>query len=108
MSDDLAGVSDAFQTFLTEAPAHAAAWMEAVQKLGAAAALDDKTATLAYLAVLAAARLTSGVPFHAHHARQLGATRDEVISAILIGLPAVGNAVTQALPAALAAFDAHE
>jgi len=28
-----------------------------------------------------------------------------VVSAILIGLPAAGNGVTQALPAALAAYD---
>jgi len=105
VDDDLPGVSDAFHAFLHEAPAHAGAWMDAVQRLGSASALDDKTEALAYLAVLAAARLTSGVPFHARHARSLGATRDEVISAILVGLPAVGNAVTQALPAALAAFD---
>jgi alkylhydroperoxidase/carboxymuconolactone decarboxylase family protein YurZ len=105
MDDDLPGVSDAFQTFLSEAPAHAGAWMEAVQRLDAASALDDKTEALAYLAVLAATRLTSGLPFHARQARSLGASRDEVISAVLVGLPAVGNAVTQALPGALAAFD---
>ena len=108
MSDGPSGVSDAFQAFLREAPGHAGAWMEAVQRLGAASALDDKTAALAYLAVLAATRLTSGVPFHARQARALGASRDEVISAVLVGLPAVGNAVTQALPAALAAFDAPQ
>jgi len=108
MDDSLSGVSDAFQAFLREAPAHSAAWMQAVERLGEASALDDKTAALAYLAVLAATRLTSGVPFHARHARALGATRDEVISAVLVGLPAVGNGVTQALPAALAAFDAPD
>ena len=105
MDDDLPGVSDAFQAFLSEAPALAGAWMETVQRLDHGSALDEKTAALAYLAVLAAARLTSGVPFHARHARSLGASRDEVISAVLVGLPAVGNAVTQALPGALAAFD---
>jgi alkylhydroperoxidase/carboxymuconolactone decarboxylase family protein YurZ len=36
---------------------------------------------------------------------QLGATRGEVISAILVGLPAAGNAVTQMLPAVLRAYD---
>jgi alkylhydroperoxidase/carboxymuconolactone decarboxylase family protein YurZ len=108
MDEPLPGVSDAFQAFLREAPAQSGAWMEAVERLGAASALDDKTAALAYLAVLAATRLTSGVPFHARHARSLGATRDEVISAVLVGLPAVGNGVTQALPAALAAFDAPD
>jgi alkylhydroperoxidase/carboxymuconolactone decarboxylase family protein YurZ len=35
----------------------------------------------------------------------MGATREEVISAILVGLPAAGHVVTQALPAALETFD---
>ena len=51
-------------------------------------------------------RLDSGVPFHVQVAKQAGATRAEVLSAVLLGLPAVGNAVTQSLPAALAAYDA--
>ena len=99
------GVSASFQAFLSEAPAHAAAWMEATQKLGAASALDAKTGALAYLAVLAATRLESGVPSHAAQAKAAGATRAEVVSAILIGLPAAGNQVVQVLPAALAAYD---
>jgi alkylhydroperoxidase/carboxymuconolactone decarboxylase family protein YurZ len=103
---DMTRVSDAFQTFLREAPGHAQAWMSGVQALGAASALDEKTSTLAYLAVLAALRLESGVPFHAAHAKAAGASREEVISAVLIGLPAAGNQVTQVLPAALAAYDA--
>ena len=98
-------VSDAFQTFFREAPAHAQAWMGAIQGLGAASALDEKTGALAYLAVLAALRLESGVPFHVAHAKAAGATREEVISAVLLGLPAAGNQVTQVLPAALAACD---
>jgi hypothetical protein len=36
----------------------------------------------------------------------LGASREEVVSAILIGLPAAGHGVTQVLPAAIAAYDA--
>jgi alkylhydroperoxidase/carboxymuconolactone decarboxylase family protein YurZ len=48
----------------------------------------------------------AGVPFHVQLAKKAGASRAEVISAILVGLPAVGNAVTQSLPAALAAYDA--
>jgi alkylhydroperoxidase/carboxymuconolactone decarboxylase family protein YurZ len=79
--------------------------MEAVEKLGRASPLDPKTKALCYLSVLAAARLTSGIPFHASLARAAGATREEVAAALLIGLPAVGNAVIEALPAALAVFD---
>jgi alkylhydroperoxidase/carboxymuconolactone decarboxylase family protein YurZ len=58
------------------------------------------------LGVLAALRLESGVPFHVGLAKQAGASRDEVVNAILVGLPAAGNAVIQSLPAALAAYDA--
>ena len=105
MSKDLPGVSAAFQTFLTEAPAHSRAWMQAVRDLEAVSALDKKTGELAYLAVLAALRLESGVPFHVRLAKAAGATRAEVLSALLVGLPAAGNAVTQCLPAALAAFE---
>ncbi|MBP7408626.1 MAG: carboxymuconolactone decarboxylase family protein [Flavobacteriales bacterium] len=99
------GVSPAFETFLHEAPAHAQAWMNAVQGLDAGSALEKKTGHLAYLAVLAVMRLESGIPFHVRLAKAAGASRAEVISAILIGLPAAGNVVTQVLPAALAAYD---
>jgi alkylhydroperoxidase/carboxymuconolactone decarboxylase family protein YurZ len=56
--------------------------------------------------VLAALRIESGVPFHVKSAKQAGASRAEIISAILIGLPAAGNVVTQVLPVALATYDA--
>ena len=78
-----------------------------VQSLASASALDKKTSTLAYLAVLAALRLESGVPFHVRAAKEVGASREEVISAILVGLPAAGHGVTQVLPAAIAAYDAE-
>ena len=106
MSNQPSLVSNAFQTFMSEAPQHAQAWGAMVQALAKASALDKKTAALAYLAVLAVLRLESGVPFHVQAARKAGATRAEVISAILVGLPAAGHGVTQVLPAALAAYDA--
>ncbi len=98
-------VSDSFQAFLSEAPETSKAWMEVVQKLGQASQLDGKTRSLCYLSALAAARLSSGIPFHAAQARSLGATRAEVIGAILVGLPAVGNTVVESLPPALRAFE---
>jgi len=106
MSDEHSSMSKAFHVFLERAPKHAGAWMSAVQALGEASALDKKTSALAYLAVLAALRLDSGVPFHVKLAKQAGASRDEVISALLVGLPAAGNGVTQSLPAAIEAYDA--
>jgi len=105
---DMARISNAFQTFMKEAPAHQAAWLEAVQKLDAASALDPKTEELVYIGILAATRMEGGLPFHVAHARSLGASREEIISAILAGLPAVGNAAIQALPVALDAYDEAE
>lgn len=98
-------ISDAFKAFMTEAPEHAGAWGVLVQELAKASALDPKTGQLAYLSVLAALQIKSGIPFHVKGAKQAGATREEVISAILVGLPAAGHRVTQVLPAAIAAFD---
>lgn len=101
-------VSNAFQTFLSEAPEQARARMGAVQGLDQASALDGKTEELAYLAVLAALGLTSGIPFHVASAKQRGATRAEILSAVLVGLPAAGMAVIQSLPIALDAFDGKD
>ncbi|MHC5407944.1 carboxymuconolactone decarboxylase family protein [Listeria seeligeri] len=98
-------VSKSFEVFAKEAPEFQAAWMETVQKLDAASKLDKKTEELAYIAVMAAVRLESGIPFHVKMAKSNGATRDEIISAILVGLPAVGNIVTTSLPAAIESYD---
>jgi AhpD family alkylhydroperoxidase len=101
----MSDVSGSFQLFAREAPGHQHAWMKAVTELDQASALDKKTEELAYLAVMAVQRLETGLPFHVKLARQAGASREEIISAILVGLPAAGNVVVQALPAALAAWD---
>ena len=42
---------------------------------------------------------------HVQSAKKLGASRDEVKSAILVGLPAVGLTIIDPLEAALKAFD---
>jgi alkylhydroperoxidase/carboxymuconolactone decarboxylase family protein YurZ len=90
---------------MEEAPEYQKAQGEFVAKLGAICKLDRKTETLAYLSVLAAVRLESGIPFHVKEAKKAGATKEEIISSILVGLPAVGNCVIQALPVAIAAYD---
>ena len=105
MSDPQPGISGAFQAFMQEASAHAQAWLTMVQSLDSASALDKKTEELAYLAVLAALQLQSGVPLHVRLAKQAGASREEVISAIPVGLPAAGQSVTQVLPATISAYD---
>jgi alkylhydroperoxidase/carboxymuconolactone decarboxylase family protein YurZ len=107
MSNDKTLISKAFQTFMQDAPKQAEAWGTLVQELAKASVLDAKTAALAYLAVLAALGLESGIPFHVKSAQSAGASREEVISAILVGLPAAGHRVTRALPAAVETFDAE-
>ena len=98
-------ISRSFKTFQEAAPGISGPWAEFIMKSAKANALDKKTAELVYLAVLAAIRLDSGIPFHVKMAREAGATREEIISAILTGLPAAGHAVINALPAALDAYD---
>jgi len=105
MSEERELISKAFQIFMKDAPQHAGAWNSLIQNLSSATALDPKTAALAYLAVLAALGLESGVPFHVKSAREAGASREEVVSAILVGLPAAGHGVTCSLPGAVEAFD---
>jgi alkylhydroperoxidase/carboxymuconolactone decarboxylase family protein YurZ len=105
MSDKTSSISDAFKSFMTEAPDHAKAWGEMIQSLGKVSSLDSKTSELAYLAVLAALNRTSGIPFHVLSAKEAGASREEIISAILLGLPAAGHVVTQFLPLAIETYD---
>ena len=107
MNEGRSLVSNAFQTFMSEAPEQAQAWGTLVQALGQASALEAKTGALAYLALLAALERLSGIPFHVQAAKKAGASREEVISAILVGLPAAGHVVTQALPLAVEAYDAE-
>jgi alkylhydroperoxidase/carboxymuconolactone decarboxylase family protein YurZ len=106
MGDEQKLISNAFQLFMSEAPEFAQAWGAMVQSLAQASALDDKTRDLAYLAVLATLNRTSGISFHVKSLKQRGVSKAEVVSAILVGLPAAGHVVTQALPAAIEAFDA--
>jgi alkylhydroperoxidase/carboxymuconolactone decarboxylase family protein YurZ len=98
-------VSDGFMMFMREGGAVSSAFMEMVTKASEASALDRKAGELAYIAVLAAVRMTGGLAFHVKSAKKLGATRDEVKSAILVGLPAVGLAVIEALSVALQSYD---
>jgi len=107
VSDRQPLISKAFQSFQKDTPDHAKAWGELVVKLAQASALDAKTGQLVYLAVLAALGRASGIPFHVRQAKETGASREEVLSAILTGLPAAGHVVTQSLPAAIEAYDAE-
>ncbi len=107
MTNQQSKISTAFQAFMKQVPQHAQAWSIMIQGLASASAMDKKTKTLAYLAVLAVLQRESGIPFHVEQAKKAGASREEVISAILIGLPAAGHVVTQALSTAIETYDAE-
>ncbi|MGF6907288.1 carboxymuconolactone decarboxylase family protein [Fusobacterium sp. PH5-44] len=98
-------VSNAYEFFQKEAPKISKAWHDFVIAQGNISKLDKKTHSLAYLSVLSAVRLESGIPFHVKMSKANGASRDEVISAVLVGLPAVGNIVTSSVSIAVKAYD---
>ena len=104
---DMSRVSDAFQTFLREAPGSRAGVDGRGRRVSARRAHSTRRPARSRIwRVLAALRLENGVPFHVAHAKAAGATRRRGRSApCSSGLPAAGNQVTQVLPAALAAYD---
>jgi alkylhydroperoxidase/carboxymuconolactone decarboxylase family protein YurZ len=100
-----AKMNNAFQVLMTEAPNHAKVWSECFIGLDQASTLDKKTEELVYIAVLAAVRLYSSIPFHVLQAKKSGAAKSDIISAVLTGLPAAGNCVVEALPKVIEAYD---
>ncbi|WP_028708393.1 carboxymuconolactone decarboxylase family protein [Propionicicella superfundia] len=98
-------VSNGFLLFGEQFPQTAQAHMAFVQAEAQESALDEKTGHLAYLAVLAATGMSGGIPFHVRLARESGASREEVLSACLSGLPAVGLTVLDGLAAAADALN---
>jgi 4-carboxymuconolactone decarboxylase len=100
-------VSNGFMVFGQEAPQAARAFGGLVEALAGESALDEKTQHLAYLAVLAATGELGGVGSHVGLAGKAGASRAEILSATLVGLPAVGLKVLDALAVAAEALDAQ-
>lgn len=99
-------VSNGFMAFGQEAPETARAFGDLVDALAGESALDEKTRHLAYLALLAATGELGGIAFHAGLAGKVGASRAEILSATLVGLPAVGLRVLDALAVAAGTLDA--
>lgn len=89
-----------------ESPASAEAIRGFFAALMAGPALDATTKELVYLVAAAAAGHVRGVPTHAARAKAAGATRQQVLEALLLTVPAAGlGPISQCLPAAIAAFD---
>lgn len=97
-------VTNDFELFMKESAGVGPAFMDSVTKLSKASALDAKTHELAYIAVLSALQMTKGLDFHVKHARELGASLEEVKSAALVGMPLIGLRVSEAFAQAIESF----
>ena len=68
-------------------------------------ALDPKTFQFVYLAYLAADGIVEGVRRHVMEAKEAGATREEIQSVILTGLPVSGAKLQDVYVAAMETYD---
>ena len=64
-----------------------------MMKMSKKSTLDEKTHELAYISVLVTARMYGGLPFHIARAKQLGASTEDIKSAMLLPIQ-----VAEALP----------
>lgn len=80
-------------------------YMEFVKTLAKNSNLDEKTHHLAYLTVLTSLNMVDGLDFHIKVLMELGATREEIKSAILVAMPAIGMQVAPILTASLNIID---
>ena len=69
-----------------------------MMKMSEKSTLDEKTHELAYISVLVTARMYGGLPFHIARAKQLGASTEDIKSAMLLPMPIIGIQVAEALP----------
>ena len=97
---------DPMEIFHKEAPQVAEAFNGLIQSLIASRGLDEKTKQLIYIALKAAQGDETAVKFHVPMARKLGATKAEVVDAILITLTISGiRGVAACLPGAVKEFE---
>jgi alkylhydroperoxidase/carboxymuconolactone decarboxylase family protein YurZ len=90
-------VTKGFELLMTETNGVGPAFMEAISKMAEKSALDKKTHELAYISVLVATKMYGGLPFHIQQAIQLGASTQEIKSAMLLPMPIIGIQVGDAL-----------
>ena len=94
------------ELFRKEAPDVAAAFNNLIQALVASRGLDQKTKQLIYIAMKASIGDDTAVRAHIPMARAAGATREEVVDAILMTLTVSGiRGVVHCLPEAIRQFE---
>jgi len=94
------------EIFSSEAPEVAAAFNNLIMTVVKRPALDAKTKQLIYIAMKAAMGDDTAVKAHIPMAKAAGATRDEVIDAILMTVTVAGiRGIAHCLPDAVAQFE---
>lgn len=98
--------SNPLEVFQKEAPQVAIAFDNLIQSLVVSEGLNEKTKQLIYIAMKAAQGDDTALKFHVPMAKKLGATKAEVVDAILMTLTVSGiKGVLTCLPGAVAAFE---
>ena len=100
-------VTNDFKIFMEESNGVGQAFMSTVMKISEVSALEPKTHELAYISVLAALQMVNGLPFHVKRAKELGASLEEVKSAILVGTPIVGLRISPSFAIAINAYNSE-
>ena len=95
-----------FELFERECPEVAARFNDLVEAQKALRGLDSKTKQLINIAIQTANRNPTGVQMHAMMAKNEGATREEIVDAVVLNLHHSGLAsVMECLPAAINGFE---
>jgi len=95
-----------YELFQKECPDVAARFNDLVEAQKALRGLDSKTKQLINIAIQTANRNPTGVQMHAMMAKNEGATREEIVDAVVLNLHHSGLAsVMECLPAAINGFE---
>jgi len=95
-----------FEIFQKECPELASKFNELVDTQRSSKGLDSKTKQLINIAIQTALRNPRGVKFHAMMAKQDGATKEEVVGAVVMNLHLCGlGPVLDSLPSAIEGFE---
>ena len=94
-----------FEVWGKESPGSLQSFMDFVHQLPTQTGLDEKTFQLIYIALQAQNGNAGSVAGHTGFAKKAGATREEVIGAVLTTLMLGINGVADCLTAAVQAYD---
>ena len=98
-----------FEHFAKEFPELASSYLELVEAQRSLKGLDAKTRQLINIGIQTANRNLRGVKYHAFMAKKAGATRREVMGAVVLNLHLRGvGVVLDTLPVAIAGFESKQ